>query len=100
LKPRLLGQLLREITQPLADNKCTLILLNQLRRSMDMYSEKYVWPGGMQLHFSSSLTLELSTTANDRIIKDGQRIGHVVNVKVKKSKVSQPHVSTSFKLIY
>lgn len=100
LKPRLLGQWLRIIEGDLGKSKTALILINQMRRSMEIYGEKYVLPGGMQLKFSSSLMISLSTVSADKIIKDKQQIGHWITAKVSKSKVSRPMVSTRFKLLY
>ena len=100
LKPRLLGQWLRIIEGDLGKSKTALILINQMRRSMELYGEKYVLPGGMQLKFSSSLMIQLSTVSADKIIKDKQQVGHFITAKVTKSKVSAPMVSTRFKLLY
>ncbi len=100
LKPRLLGQWLRMITQDLADSNCALILVNQMRKNMTQYGDPYVLPGGMQLTFSSSLTLQLTTTSKDKIEDGSKRTGHWVHVLVKKSKVSMPHETTKFKLMY
>lgn len=100
LKPRRLGQWLRIIEPSLAASNCALVLVNQLRRSMEMFSEKYVLPGGMQLEFSSSLKLQLTTTSKDRIKKGDARVGHWVNVRVTKSKVSAPYTETKFRLMY
>lgn len=100
LKPRRLGQWLRMIEGDLAKTKTALILINQMRRTMELYGEKYILPGGMQLEFSSSLKLQLTTTAKDRIVVDKKRVGHWINVKVTKSKVGTPFVETKFKLLY
>ena len=100
LKPRLLGQWLRQIEGDLANTKCALILINQMRRSMEMYGEKYVLPGGMQLKFSSSLMLQLVSNSVDKIVKERIQVGHWVHAKVTKSKVSTPFVETKFKITY
>lgn len=100
LKPRLIGQWLREMTEALNKSGCALILINQMRRSMEMYGDPYVLPGGMQLKFSSSLMLKLSTTKADQVVKDKAVIGHWVHVKVDKTKVSKPHLTSKFKLTY
>lgn len=100
LKPRLLGQWLRIIEGDLGKSKTALVLINQMRRSMELYGEKYVLPGGMQLKFSSSLMIQLSTVSADKIIKDKQQVGHFITARVTKSKVSAPMVSTRFKLLY
>lgn len=100
LKARLMGQFMRMITAPLGDTKCALIFINQLRENLDMFSAKYSTPGGMALKFHSSLRLELKTTSKDRIIKDGQQVGHWVTVDVAKSKVGRPKQSARFKVMY
>lgn len=100
LKPRLLGQWLRQLEGALGASKTALVLINQVRRSMELYGEKFIYPGGMQLKFSSSLILHLNSTSKDRIIKDGKQIGHWVQVKVAKSKISNPQAETKFKILY
>lgn len=100
LKPRLLGQWLRQIEGDLGKSKCALVLVNQVRKSMELYGDKYVLPGGMQLKFSSSLTLELKSLSADRIMDGKQQTGHWINVNVVKSKVSKPFEKTRFKLVY
>lgn len=100
LKPRLLGQWLRIIEGDLAKTKCALVLINQMRKNLVMYGDPYVLPGGMQLKFSSSLMLKLSTTSKDRITAGSQRVGHWVGVEVTKSKVSKPYLKTRFRLMY
>lgn len=100
LKPRRLGQWLRMIEGDLGKTNTALILVNQMRRTMELYGEKFVLPGGMQLEFSCSLKLQLTTLSKDRIVEGGQRVGHWINVKVTKTKVSTPYAETKFKLIY
>lgn len=100
LKPRLIGQWLREITEPLGNSTCALVFINQMRRNMQLYAETYILPGGMQLKFSSALMLELKTAKADQVVENGERIGHWINVTVTKSKVSRPYQSTKFKLLY
>lgn len=100
LKPRLLGRWLRIIEGDIAKHGVALILINQMRRTMELYGDKFILPGGMQLDFSSSLKLQLTTTAKDRIMDGKIRKGHFINVKVTKSKVSMPFTETRFKLLY
>lgn len=100
LKPRLLGQWLRMIEGDLGKTKCALILINQMRRTMEMYGDKFVLPGGLQLRFSSSLMLELKSNKADRIVKDSKPVGQMVTATVTKSKVSVPYLSTRFRLEY
>lgn len=101
LKPRLLGQWLRQITKDLADTRCALVLVNQMRKSMELYGEKFVLPGGMQLKFSSSLMLRLHTASKDKIYdKEGGIAGHWVHVTIEKNKIGKPYQTTKFKIMY
>lgn len=100
LKPRRLGQWLRMIEGDLGKTDTALILVNQMRRTMELYGDKFVLPGGLQLEFSSSLKLQLTSNSKDRISDGGKRTGHWINVKVTKSKVSDPFGETKFKLMY
>lgn len=100
LKPRLLGQFLRQLEGPLAQTQCAFIMINQMRRSMELYGDKWVLPGGLQLKFSSSLMIQLNTVSKDKILKDGRQSGHWITATVTKSKVSKPHLTARFKLLY
>lgn len=100
VKAKLMNQFLRMITKPLADTKCALIFINQMRENFDMFAAKYSTPGGMGLKFAASLRLELKTTRKDRIIKKGEQVGHKVTVSVIKSKVGKPKQSAQFDVLY
>lgn len=104
LKARLMGQLIRKANNELSNSKCALVFINQLRESMDMFAPKYSTTGGNALRFFSSLRIELSTTAKDRIekTKDGQkeRVGHRVTAKIIKSRMSKPYTAVSFEVMY
>lgn len=100
LKARLMNQFFRMITGDLAKTKCALVLINQLRENFDMFAAKYSTPGGNGLKFAASLRLELKTTAKDRIIKDGEKVGHKVTVTLIKSKVGKPGQTAQFKVMY
>ena len=100
LKPRLLGQFLRQVERDLAQSRCALLLVNQMRKNLVLYGDPYVLPGGLQLKFSSSLMIQLGTTSKDKIMVDGQQVGHWVHARVTKTKVSTPFLETKFKIIY
>lgn len=103
LKPRLIGQWMRQMTEALGNSNCAVVIVNQIRFTMNPFGDPTVMPGGMQPKFSSSLTLRLSTTSKDKIYGEAgekQRIGHWVNVIVEKNKVGTPYTTTKFKLIY
>ena len=90
----------RRLPEVVAKSGCTLLLINQLRDSFSMYGEPTYTPGGKAIEYAASLRLQLNTVKADLIIKDKETIGHNVEVKVTKSKVSKPHVTTKFKLLY
>ena len=104
LKARLMGQLIRKANAELADSKCALVFINQLRESMEMFAPKYSTTGGNALRFFASLRIELITTAKDRMEKtiNGQkvRIGHRVTARIIKSRMSKPYQETQFEVKY
>lgn len=100
LKARLMGQLMRMVSDPLHKSNCALVFINQLRENLAMFTAKYSTPGGMALKFSASLRIELKTYSKDKIIKNSEQIGHWVNATITKSKVGKPNQVARFKLLY
>ena len=104
LKARLMGQLIRKVNAKLQKSDCAVVFINQLRESMEMWGPKYSTTGGNALRFFSSLRIELTTTAKDRLEKtikgEKVRIGHKVNAKIIKSRVCKPYEQVTFKLNY
>lgn len=90
----------RRLPEVVAKSGCTLLLINQLRDSFSMYGEKQYTPGGKAIEYAASLRLQLNTVSGDKITKDKEIIGHWVTVTVAKSKVSKPHATCRFKLLY
>lgn len=90
----------RRLPEVVAKSGCTLLLINQLRDSFSMYGEPTYTPGGKAIEYAASLRLQLNTVKADLIVKDKETIGHKVTVTVTKSKVSRPHLTTQFRLIY
>lgn len=90
----------RRLPELLAKTHCALILINQLRDSFSMYGEPVYTPGGKAIEYAASLRIQLNTISKDKIIKEGEQIGHWVQVDVTKSKVGKPHLKTKFKLLY
>lgn len=100
LKARLMGQLMRMVSEPLHKSNCALIFINQLRENMEMFSAKYSTPGGMALKFAASLRIELKTYSKDKIVRGGEKAGHWINATITKSKVGAPGKVARFKLMY
>jgi recombination protein RecA len=90
----------RRVPGPLAKTNCALILINQLRDSFNLYGEKTYTPGGKAIEYAASLRIELNTLAADRIIENGQQVGHNVTAKITKSKISAPYQTARFKILY
>jgi recombination protein RecA len=83
---------LRKLTPIMAKNKCTLVVINQLREKIGAFSPSggvpTQTPGGRALKHAASLRLEMRKVGGSEI-KDGDRIiGHQVNIKCKKNKLS------------
>lgn len=80
-------------------SKTAFIAINQFRAPIGLYA-KAEPPGGKSWHHAVDVRLYLTSNSADKIIKDGQRIGHWLHLEVKKSKVSAPHLSTKLKVLY
>lgn len=100
LKARLMSQWMRRINPHMHGKKAAVVFINQQRETMDLYGPKKTTPGGLGLPYAASLRLELKTTKADRIVKNGEVIGHWVSVEVEKSRVCKPYQKTKFKLLY
>jgi hypothetical protein len=64
-----------------------------------MFTPRYI-PGGTAWGYALDLRLELSTKSADKIIKDKVRVGHWVTIKITKSRLTPPFLTTRFKLEY
>lgn len=76
-----------------------LIVINQIRKPIGMYA-KMEPPGGMSWAHACDVRVHLTTNSTDKVVKDGVRTGHKVHAMVKKSKVSKPHVETTYTVEY
>lgn len=100
LKARLMGQFMRKVTTPLMQSDTAMVFINQERESLSGWGAPTFTPGGRALPYAASLRLKLSTTKADRIVKDGQVVGHWVNFEVEKSRICKPFQKGRFKLLY
>lgn len=100
VKAKLMSQWMRRVNQHLKASGTALVFINQERDSMSPYGKAKFTPGGHALPYASSLRLELKSLAKDKIMKDKGQVGHHVEVKVEKSRVCKPFISTTFKLMY
>lgn len=84
----------------LSQNRCTLLLVNQLREKVGVsYGNPEYTPGGRAIKFYSSIRIDVRRS---EVVKadDGTEIGHVIKVKTVKNKVARPQQTTDFKLIW
>jgi recombination protein RecA len=80
-------------------SETAFVAVNQYRKPFGMYARAES-PGGTSWHHATDVRLFLHGNSADKITKEGQQVGQWVQVEVKKSKVSQPHATTKFKLEY
>lgn len=90
---------MRKLVGPLGKSNCALVLVNQVRKGMDLYTPEYT-PGGTAIEYAASLRIKLSSNKADRIVKDGKMTGHKVKFELTKSKVCAPYQTGVFKIQY
>jgi len=108
VKPRILSKGMAKLVQPIANNKATLLILNQLktnitRRPAEALTTPYFTPGGKALAYAYSLRVWLTARKGKAsfIYDDkGFRIGTEVRAKIEKSRFGTQGRECSFKIIW
>ena len=99
LQARLMSQALRKLTAITGKTGTTIIFLNQLRMKIGiMFGNPETTTGGNALKFYSSIRMDIRQ--RDKIMKDGNLIGHSRVVKVVKNKMAPPFKEATFDMIY
>jgi recombination protein RecA len=99
LQARLMSQALRKLTAITGKTGTTIIFLNQLRMKIGiMFGNPETTTGGNALKFYSSIRMDIRQ--RDKILKDGNIIGHSRVVKVVKNKMAPPFKEATFDMIY
>lgn len=99
LQARLMSQALRKITAISDRTGTTIIFLNQLRMKIGvMFGNPEITTGGNALKFYASVRMDIRQ--REKILKDGNVIGHSRVVKVVKNKMAPPFKEATFDMIY
>ena len=98
VQARMMSQGMKLITGASSDNKCTIIFINQLRKTIAMYGPSETTAGGKALKFYATQRLEIK---NRGMIKQGDDvIGFKQQIKVVKNKVAAPFQVYQDDIIY
>lgn len=103
---RVLSRALRIIVSECAKTKTTIILLNQVRKSLSLYGSPTTIPGGEALKFYASIMLELKKgtlyeSPTERYANGEKKmIGNEIKIEAKKNKVGIPGASGSIDVYY
>ena len=99
LQARLMSQALRKITAIAGKTGTTIIFLNQLRMKIGvMFGNPETTTGGNALKFYASIRMDIRQ--RDKIMRDGNIIGHTRVVKIVKNKLAPPFKESTFDMIY
>ena len=98
LQARMMSQGMKLITGAASDNKCTIIFINQLRKTIAMYGPSETTAGGKALKFYATQRLEIK---NRGMLKEGDNvIGFKQQIKIVKNKVAAPFQVLQEDIIY
>ena len=94
VKPRIFAKAFPKLTIPLANQQCTLLLINQLKTNItsnvaEAMTTPFIAPGGKAIEYFSSMRIWLTKRkAKASYVQDdsGLRIGSEVKVKIEKSR--------------
>lgn len=99
LQARLMSQALRKLTGAIANTKCTVVFINQLREKVGvMFGNPETTAGGRALKFYSSVRLDVRRT--ETVKKEGQAVANRVKIKVVKNKVAPPFKEAIIEIVF
>lgn len=88
LQARMMGQGIRQITGSTTENECTVIFINQIRKSLVAHGNPNTTPGGKALPFAATQRVEIKNKG--RITESEEVVGFKQHIKVIKNKVAPP----------
>jgi len=108
VKPRIFSKAFPKLTIPLANQQCTLLLINQLKTNIarspaEAMVTPFIAPGGKAIEYFSSLRIWLTkrkAKASYVVSDSGLRIGSEVKVKVEKSRFGSEGRTCGFKILW
>ena len=108
VKPRIFAKAFPKLTIPLANQQCTLILVNQLKTNItnnmaEAMTTPLIAPGGKAIGYFSSMRVWLTKRkAKAAFVTDdsGLRIGSEVKVKIEKSRFGTEGRTCAFKILW
>jgi recombination protein RecA len=108
VKPRIFAKAFPKLTIPLANQQCTMLLINQLKTNItsnvaEAMTTPYIAPGGKAIEYFCSLRIWLTKRkAKASFVTDdsGLRIGSEVKVKVEKSRFGSEGRTCGFKILW
>ena len=108
VKPRIFAKAFPKLTIPLANQQCTLLLINQLKTNIaaqgwEALVTPYVAPGGKAIEYFCSLRIWLTkrkSKAAHVLDEGGLRIGSEVKVKIEKSRFGSEGRTCGFKILW
>ena len=108
VKPRIFAKAFPKLTIPLANQQCTLLLINQLKTNIaaqgwEALVTPYVAPGGKAIEYFSSLRIWLTKPKSKKYFitdENGLREGSSVKVKIEKSRFGSEGRTCGFQITW
>jgi len=99
---RLMSDGMRRLHGVCKKNKTTVIFINQVRASLNMYGNPVATPGGNALKFYAWQRIELKkgSKADLLVNEEGKIIGHKLKAKIIKNKVMTSNDEVEFYILY